>query len=170
MSEQLRELVAQVEQYEFVYCNMAHEDYRRDAHGLPLVTIDAPGPFVPECCNEIQAKRLVCPHSTDKSRKPFSDLIQFMAKARLLDEPIMISRSQYYYDEDLGRLDELDREIREARTNGRVDAITAQKRAAPLVEEHRQIIDRIKALRDDLVQIAKEHLAQTALPVAEIPS
>ncbi len=64
------------------------------------------------------------------------------------------------HEADIKRKPDLDTEIREARTTlptagGIPDRGTAEAAAAPLVAEHRAIVDRMKAFTAALLQAAK---------------
>lgn len=165
--DELEELLPIVESFEFPYCDMAHEDVKRSSEGTPLSD-----EYIPECPAGIQEKRPACAHChkhwINEEDGIEEDILLKLSNVLLSAYPsnIQLKILNAEHEQKMEMIQRLDVAIREARTgsqgqlgNGPIpSAEEAKKRAAPLVAEHRAIVDRMRHFRDTLVTMAKELL------------
>ncbi len=151
------DLLSEVEAYEFVQCDIAHEDLTRDTKGMVILDENEMYSWLRECPRAIQNRRPACPHSST-SRNALLDLLSNLNAAGALNGSNINKEEADRVVQDFDRLTPLDREIWDARAKGNPPLSVAKENASMLIQEHHAIVDRMRIFRDKLVVIAHEYL------------
>ncbi len=153
----LRKWADMVRTMEFPYCDAIHENVDRErtnAHSVVLLK---------QCPVEVQLKRPGCLHCRENWRilDPIEELVFELDSLHMLTKDLKEKVAQYHLY--ICHREKLDHNFRNTRTGALGEAVpnteTAEKQAAPLVTQHRQMIDRIKQLCCELLTVAENALA-----------
>lgn len=171
---ELQDLVSEAETFEFPYCDLAHEDVVRDAHDTILTNAEGRSKLEKECPIMSKLKRPGCAHCREQRALDESEpegaedgdiLLQLSRSLQsLLGQHKKLIKLTIIYEQQVTQLDQLDADIRKARTGGTVvqqrpafvpSKEEAERLAEPLIKQHRTIVDSMKTFRDFLVEMAR---------------
>lgn len=168
--DELEELLPIVESFKFPYCDMAHEDVIRTPEGVPIIHTDGKAEYESECPPAKKSKNPACAHCPmDMEMHPHVVLqkLSIILQKSTARGSEQLTSLLVQFKKDALAIWNLDQKIRSARISeeddyGRTNLKNpysqeqAIQNAAPLVREHRAIVDRMRHFRDTLVAMARE--------------